>query len=282
MIEPTHTQLTVTRQCQLLELNRATYYASRRSTQAEEDDFNLLLMRLIDEEYTRHPFYGSRKMVIYLSRLGYSVNRKRVQRLMRKMGIQSVAPKPNTSKPGKEHKHYPYLLSGLAVTRANQVWSTDITYIRLAHGFVYLAAIIDWYTRKVLAWEVSVTMEEDFCVSVLERALRLYPKPEIFNTDQGAQFTGKAFTDVLKENEVAISMDGKGRALDNIFVERLWRSVKYEEIYLNEYRDVAHLKRSLKKYFHFYNTERPHQSLDYLTPVAFDAFNLDSLAEASI
>jgi len=213
---------------------------------------------------------GRLKMVVYLNRQGHPVNRKRIQRLMRKMGIQSVAPKPNTSRARKGHKVYPYLLSGLTISRPHQVWSTDITYIRLVHGFVYLAAVIDLYTRQVLSWEVSVTMEDSFCVSVLERALRLYPRPEIFNTDQGVQFTGKAFTDVLKSHEIKISMDGKGRALDNIFIERLWRSVKYEEIYLHEYQDVTHLKRALRKYFHFYNTERPHQSLDYQTPVEFD------------
>ena len=270
MIEAEHTDLSITRQCQLLDLNRTSYYAFRQAKPAQESDFNLLLMDLMDKEYTRHPFYGSRKMVAYLRRQGHAVNRKRIQRLMRKMGIQSVAPKPNTSQARKGHQVYPYLLKGLEINRPHQVWSTDITYIRLAHGFVYLAAVIDLYTRQVLSWEVSVTMEDSFCVSVLERALRLYPKPEIFNTDQGVQFTGKAFTDVLKSHDIKISMDGKGRALDNIFIERLWRSVKYEEIYLHEYQDVAHLKRSLKKYFHFYNTERPHQSLNDSTPVEFD------------
>lgn len=270
MIEPKHSQLSITRQCQLLDLNRASYYASCHMSRNVEDDFNLMLMNLIDEEYTRHPFYGTRKMVVYLSNKGYQVNRKRVQRLMRKMGIQSVAPKPNTSRARKGHKVYPYLLAGLDINHAHQVWSTDITYIRMTHGFVYLVAIIDLYSRQVLAWEISVTMEDSFCVSVLERALRLFPKPDIFNTDQGAQFTGNPFTGVLKAHGIRISMDGKGRALDNIFIERLWRSVKYEEIYLNEYQNVSHLKQSLKKYFHFYNTERPHQSLEYRTPIEFN------------
>jgi putative transposase len=270
MIEPKHSELSITCQCPLLSLNRATYYASCRLTYGVEDDFNIMLMNLIDEEYTRHPFYGTRKMVVYLRNVGYPVNRKRVQRLMRKMGIQSVAPKPNTSKARKGHKIYPYRLAGLDINHAHQVWSTDITYIRMAHGFVYLVAIIDLYSRQVLAWEVSVTMEDSFCVSALERALRLFPKPDIFNTDQGAQFTGNSFTGVLKAHGIKISMDGKGRALDNIFIERLWRSVKYEEIYLNEYQNVSHLKQSLKKYFHFYNTERPHQSLEYRTPVEFN------------
>ena len=207
MIEPTQAKLTITRQCELLDLNRTSYYAFNEEPPAQESDFNLLLMKLIDEEYTRHPFYGSRKRVVYLRNLGHRVNRKRVQRLMRKMGIQSVAPKPNTSLGRKGHKIYPYLLAGLKINRPHQVWSTDITYIRLAHGFVYLAAVIDLYTRQVLSWEVSVTMEDSFCVSVLERALRLYPKPEIFNTDQGVQFTGNAFTGVLKAHEINISMD---------------------------------------------------------------------------
>lgn len=282
MIESSHPELSVTRQCQLLHLNRSTYYASCTINGQSESDFNLELMNLIDEEYTRHPFYGSRKMLAYLRNLGYPVNRKRIQRLMRKMGIQSVTPKPNTSLGRKGHKIYPYLLAGLDINRAHQAWSADITYVRLSHGFVYLVAIIDLYSRQVLAWEISVTMEESFCVSVLERALRLYPKPDIFNTDQGVQFTGRAFTGLLKAHDIKISMDGKGRALDNIFIERLWRSVKYEEIYLKEYQDVSHLKRSLKKYFHFYNTERPHQSLDYRTPVEFNLVAMNLPTAASI
>jgi len=224
-------------------------------------------MRLIDEEYTRHPFFGSRKMRDYLRRLGHRINRKRVRRLMRKMGIKSVAPSPNTSKPSPEHKVYPYLLNGLDIGRANHVWCTDITYIRLAGGFVYLVAVMDWYSRKVLSWEVSSSMDESFCVSALERALRLYPAPEIFNTDQGSQFTGKAFTGVLKKHEIRISMDGKGRCMDNIFIERLWRSVKYEEVYLNDYATTEELRKGLRKYFHFYNTERPHQTFNGATPL---------------
>ncbi len=227
---------------------------------------NLELMRLIDEEYTRHPFYGSRKMRDWLQRQGYGVNRKRVRRLMGKMGLESVAPKPNTSRPAPQHKIYPYLLRGLEIDRADQVWCTDITYIRLAHGFVYLTAVMDWYSRYVLSWEVSVTMEEAFCVSALESALRRHGRPEIFNTDQGSQFTGEAFTGVLKAAEVKISMDGKGRAMDNIMVERLWRSVKYEEIYLKDYESVGELTAALKQYFTFYNEERPHQSHGGQTP----------------
>lgn len=232
----------------------------------EESAENLELMRLIDEEYTRHPFYGSRKMRDWLQRQGYAVNRKRVRRLMRKMGLVSVAPKPNTSRPAPAHKIYPYLLRGLEISRADQVWCADITYIRLAHGFVYLTAVMDWHSRYVLSWEVSVTMEEDFCVSALESALRRHGCPAIFNTDQGAQFTGDAFTGVLKDAGVDISMDGKGRAMDNIMVERLWRSVKYEEVYLKDYESVAELKAALKQYFAFYNEERPHQSHGGQTP----------------
>ena len=265
MIEPGHNQLSIVRQCELLTLSRATYY--RNTGWADESEENLDLMARIDEEYTRHPFYGSRKMRDYLRRHGHKVNRKRVQRLMQKMGIKSVAPSPNTSKNNIAHKVYPYLLNGLAINGANQVWCTDITYIRMAGGFVYLVAVMDWYSRKVLSWEVSASMDESFCVSALERALRLYPKPAIFNTDQGSQFTSKAFTDVLNDHHIRISMDGKGRCMDNIFIERLWRSVKYEEIYLNDYVTTDELRKALRKYFHFYNTERPHQTFDGATPL---------------
>ena len=265
MINSSHQQLSIVRQCELLNLPRATYY--RHTDWADESEENLNLMRLIDEEYTRHPFYGSRKMRDYLRRNGYKVNRKRIQRLMRKMGIKSVAPSPNTSKPNPEHKVYPYLLNGLEIGRANQVWCTDITYIRMDGGFVYLVAVMDWYSRKVLSWEISISMESSFCVSALERALRLYPKPDIFNTDQGSQFTSMDFTGVLKDHEITISMDGKGRCMDNIFIERLWRSVKYEEIYLNDYATTDVLRKALRKYFHFYNTERPHQTFGGATPL---------------
>ena len=263
-IEPSHPRLSIARQCALLGLPRASYY--RGLGGGEETAENLQLMRLIDEEYTRHPFYGSRQMRNWLRRQGYKVTRKRVQRLMRKMGLVSVAPKPNTSRRAPAHQIYPYLLRGLEITRANQVWCADITYIRLAKGFVYLTAVMDWHSRYVLAWEVSVTMEEGFCVSALQSALRRHGRPEIFNTDQGAQFTGQAFTGVLKEAQVAISMDGKGRAMDNIMVERLWRSVKYEEIYLKDYASVAELVAGLRAYFAFYNDERPHQSHGGRTP----------------
>lgn len=231
-----------------------------------ETEENLQLMKMIDEEYTAHPFYGTRQMRNFLRKQGFKVNRKRVQRLMRKMGLQSVAPKPNTSKACSEHKVYPYLLRNLKIDHPDQVRCSDITYIRLQGGFVYLTAVMDWYSRFVLSWEVSVSMESDFCVSALERSLRLFGSPEIFNTDQGAQYTATNFTETLLSNDVKISMDGKGRAMDNIFIERLWRSVKYEEVYLKEYDNVSELKRSLKKYFDFYNYERSHSSLGDRTP----------------
>jgi len=216
-------------------------------------------MSLIDRLYTKHPFYGSRQIRNVLRRIGHKINRKKVQRLMRLMGLVSVAPKPNTSKPNKAHKVYPYLLRNLEINRINQVWCTDLTYIRMPQGFVYLTAVMDWHSRFVLSWELSITMDESFCVSSLETALRRYEKPKIFNSDQGVQYTGRAFTGVLKANDIRISMDGKGRCMDNIMIERLWRSVKYEEIYLKEYSNIEELKRSLKAYFEFYNHERPHK-----------------------
>jgi len=220
----------------------------------------------IDAEYTRHPFYGSRKLTVYLCGIGHQVNRKRIQRLMGILGLVGMAPGPNTSRPSPQHVVYPYLLRGVAVTRPNQVWSTDITYIRLARGFVYLAAVIDWYSRKVLSWRLSNTLDSGFCVDCLEQALQTYGIPEIFNTDQGCQFTSEAFTSVLKAHCISISMDGRGRALDNIFVERLWRSVKHEDVYLKGYTTVPELQLGLTEYFLFYNRERTHQSLDYKTP----------------
>jgi putative transposase len=226
----------------------------------------LILLGLIDAEYTRHPFYGSRKIRQYLRGLGHKINRKKVQRLMNILGLAGMAPGPNTSRPHPQHKVYPYLLRGVDVIRPNQVWSTDITYIRLAHGFMYLVAVMDWYSRKVLSWRLSNTLDSGFCVECLEQALQTYGTPEIFNTDQGCQFTSEAFTGVLLKKSIAISMDGRGRALDNIFVERLWRSVKHEEVYLKGYANVSDLLLGLTRYFEFYNTERPHQSLGYDTP----------------
>lgn len=225
-------------------------------------------MALIDTEYTRHPFYGSRRMTVYLRGLGHRINRKHVQRLMRTLGLMGMAPGPHTSQPHPQHKVYPYLLRGVEIDRPGQVWSTDITYLRLPRGFVYLVAVLDWYSRKVLAWRVSNTLDSGFCVDCLEQALRAYGAPAIFNSDQGSQFTADAFTQVLKDHGVAISMDGRGRALDNIFVERLWRSVKYEDVYLKGYASVPELLLGLTEYFAFYNAERCHQSLGNLTPDA--------------
>jgi putative transposase len=260
----THTGVTQKRQCVLASVVRGTVYAQRKPKGVCEGDE--VLKRLIDEEYTRHPFYGSRKMVVHLGRCGHRVNRKRAQRLMRSMGLAGMAPGPNTSWAHPQHKVYPYLLRGVPVVRVNQVWSTDITYIRLASGFAYLVAIIDWYSRKVLSWRISNTMEAVFCVDCLEDAMRAHGKPEVFNSDQGTQFTSEAFTGVLKREEVTISMDGRGRAFDNIFVERLWRSVKHEDVYLNGYATMGELLIGLTKYFVFYNGERPHQALGSRTP----------------
>ena len=222
-------------------------------------------MNLIDEEYTRHPFYGTRRMRHYLRNLGHFVSRKRVQRLYRLMGLEAIYPKPNLSKAILAHKKYPYLLRGIIINRCDQVWSTDITYIRLKHGFVYLIAIIDWFSRYVIDWQLSTTLEADFCVEVLKRAL-ITGKCDIFNTDQGSQFTCDDFTKVLLELEIKISMDGKGRALDNIFVERLWRSVKYEIVFPSQWETVQDARIGLHAYFKFYNHERLHQSLGYKTP----------------
>lgn len=256
--------LPISRQCSLASVPRSTFYAP--DIVIEDDEYKLLLLSEIDLEYTRHPFYGSRKMVLYLRSLGHLINRKRVQRLMGILCLAAIAPGPNSSKPHPENKIYQYLLRGLEVTHPNHVWSTDITYIRLAKGFAYLIAVIDWYSRKVLSWQISNTMESGFCVDCLEDAIRKYGKPLIFNTDQGSQFTSDAFTSVLISNFIKISMDGRGRALDNIFIERLWRSVKHEDVYLKGYATMSELEKGLTEYFLFYNTERFHQSLDYNTP----------------
>jgi putative transposase len=254
----------VIRQCELAGVSRATVYAKRTPEVVAARD--LLHCRLIDEQYTRRPFYGSRKIVVHLKGLNQHVNRKRVQRLMRAMGLAGMAPGPNTSKAHPEHKVYPYLLRGVPIVRPNQVWSTDISYIRLAHGFAYLVAVIDWYSRKVLSWRISNSMEAEFCVDCLEDALRTHGRPEVFNSDQGSQFTSDVFTDVLKREDVTISMDGRGRAFDNIFVERLWRSVKHEDVYLNGYVNMGELMVGMAAYMDFFNAERPHQSLAYQTP----------------
>jgi putative transposase len=232
-----------------------------------ESEEDLLLMRLLDEQYTRTPFYGKRKMVKFLHDEGYVVDRKRVRRLMHRMGLETIYPKPHLSQAGSPAVRYPYLLRGMSIDRIDQVWSSDITYVRLARGFVFLVAIIDWFSRFVLAWELSTTLDTSFCLEALDRAL-LAAQPEIFNTDQGVQFTSQEFTERLRSAQIRISWDGRGRALDNIFVERLWRSVKYEEVYLKDYQTVSEARSSLKQYFQFYNHERYHQSLDYKTPFA--------------
>ena len=254
----------VRRQCELINLTRSTLYIQPRAGESEE---NLELMQRIDEIYTEYPFYGSRKITVVLVREGYRVNRKRVYRLMDLMGLQSIAPKPNTSKKHPQHKVYPYLLRGVKIERVNQVWSTDITYIRVGRGFAYLVAVIDWFSRNVLSWRLSNTMDTAFCIEALDEALKKYGRPEIFNSDQGSQFTSEAFTSVLKKHDIAISMDGRGRALDNVFVERLWRSVKYEEVYIKQYQTMRDAKLGLSAYFRFYNHERPHQSLNNRTPM---------------
>ena len=224
-------------------------------------------MTLLDKKYTARPYYGVRRMTAYLQKdEKYEVGKDHVRTLLRRMGIMALFPTRNLSKPNPAHKIYPYLLSGVAIVRVNQVWSVDITYIRLAHGFAYLVAVIDWYSRRVLSWRLSNTLESGFCVEALEESLRLYGLPEIFNSDQGSQFTSESFTSRLLENNVKISMDGRGRAYDNIFIERLWRSVKYEDIYLRQYQNIPECKTGLGKYFGFYDTERRHQSLDYKTP----------------
>ena len=263
MIEPDYQEIPVSRQCKLISLSRASYYY--KPCPDTEEGYNRQLMRLIDEQYTKTPFYGSRNMTTCLKRQGYKVNRKRIRRLMEQMGLEAVYPKPNLSKGIKEHKKYPYLLRDVEITRRDQVWSTDITYIRLKQGFIYLVAVIDWYSRYVLSWEISTTLDKEFCIKALNKALES-GKPEIFNTDQGVQFTSLEFTGRLEDAGIQISMDGRGRALDNVFVERLWRSVKYEEVYLKDYQDVRIAKDGLRNYFRFYNAERPHQSLGDETP----------------
>ena len=252
------------RQCALAGVSRSLLYTPRR--EPVPSPLELELLALIDAEYTRHPFHGSRRMLHHLRDLGHPINRKRVQRLMRILGLTGMAPGPNTSRRHPGHAIYPYLLRGVAIDHPNQVWSTDITYVPLRQGFGYLMAVIDWYSRKVLTWELSNTLDSGFCVDGLERALKAYGSPEIFNTDQGCQFTSEAFTNPLKAHGIAISMDGRGRALDNIFVERLWRSVKYEDVYLKGYANLPELRAGLTSYFEFYNQERKHQSLGYLTP----------------
>lgn len=271
-----HPHISLERQCELLDLSRSSWYYQPR----EPDTFSEGLMRLIDEQYTRTPVYGYRRMMAWLKTQGYAVNPKRVLRLMRLMGLEAIYPKPSLSKRNKDHAIYPYLLENVSIVRPDQVFSTDITYIRLRKGFVYLTAVIDWYSRYVLDWEVSVTMDTEFCCATLSRVL-MRAIPEIFNTDQGSQYTAKSFIDILKAHPIQISMDGKGRALDNVFVERLWRSVKQEEVYLHDYRDLSEAKDRLSAYFRWYNQERLHQSLEYNTPESIYTGRVTMVQEAS-
>ncbi len=262
LIEPDHPRLSIVRQCELLTINRSSYYYQPTG----ETALNLELMRLIDEQYLETPWYGARQMARHLRRQGHGVNRKRIGRLMRQMGLSAIYQKPNTSKPHPLHKIYPYLLRGMTIDRPNQVWCADISYIPMRRGFLYLVAIMDWSSRKVLSWRLSNTMDADFCVAALEEAFARYGKPEIFNTDQGSQFTSDDFTGVLKDAGIRISMDGKGRWMDNIMIERLWRSLKYECIYLHAFETGSEVRQGLKHWIDFYNTQRPHSSLDDRTP----------------
>lgn len=262
MIEPSNPQISVRQQCRLLSLHRSGLYYQP----VVETEENLAIMRLLDEQYYKTPFFGERKLRIWLREIGYAVNRKRVRRLMKLIGWETLYKEPSTSDPNVAHKVYPYLLKGLPISRANQVWAMDITYIPMRKGFMYLCAVIDLHTRYVINWSISNTMTSEWCRGVVEEAIATNGKPEIFNTDQGSQFTSEIFTTLLRSHEIQISMDGKGRAIDNIFIERLWRSVKYENIYLNVYEDGVSLYQGLQGYFEFYNTERFHQSLGYKTP----------------
>ena len=261
MIESKHKTITVSRQCDLIGISRASYYYESQ----RDDSYNQLIMNLIDEQFTKTPFYGVPRITESLRIKGHTVNPKRVRRLMRKMGLEAIYPKKKLSKPHPAHKKYPYLLRDVVIDHPDQVWGVDITYLRLQHGFIYLVAIIDWYSRYVLAWDISITMDAGFCTRTLEKALMI-SKPEIFNSDQGSQFTSADFTGILEKEGIKISMDGRGRVFDNIFVERLWRTVKYEEVYLHNYLTVSDARRNINKYFLFYNTERIHESLGYKTP----------------
>lgn len=275
MIEPKHPKLGVTRQCRLLGLARSTAYYRP----AEPSAHDLELMRQIDELYTQRPFYGSRQMARALRREGIAVGRKRVRRLMREMGLQAQCPKPNLSRPAPNHKTYPYLMRTLRIDRPNQAWCADITYIRLEGGFVYLVAIMDWHSRYVLDWELSNSLDAAFCAAALERAIARFGPPQVCNTDQGCQFTGERWTGLLREYGARISMDGRGRALDNVFVERLWRSLKYEEVYRREYAGPADARAHIAEYFAFYNRHRPHSALGGRTPA--EVFSSDPAREAA-
>jgi putative transposase len=262
MIDPAHQNLSVSRQCRLLKINRSTFYYKKKPIKP----IDLELMALIDKQYLKTPTWGSCSMRNYLRRQGYKINRKRVQRLMRLMGLEAIYPKRRTSCPNPEHKIYPYLLRNLNINHPNQVWAADITYVPMNRGFMYLMAVMDWNSRKVLSWRVSDTLDADFCVEALEEAVERFGTPEIFNTDQGAQFTSRAFTECLKGHDIKISMDGRGRIQDNIFIERLWWTVKHHYLYLHAFDNGMQLRNGLNEWFHFYNQERSHQALDNLTP----------------
>jgi putative transposase len=262
LVEPDHDRLSIARQCDLLSIKRSAYYYQP----VGESPQNLELMRLIDEQHLETPWYGARQMTRHLRREGHAVNRKRIGRLMQLMGLSAIYQKPNTSKPHPQHKVYPYLLRGLTIDRPNQVWCADISYIPLRRGFLYLVAIMDWASRKVLSWRLSNTLDADFCVVAIEDALARFVKPEIFNTDQGSQFTSDAFTKVLKDAQIRISMDSKGRWRDNVMIERLWRSLKYECIYLHAFETGSEVRQGLRRWIEFYNLRRPHSKLDDRTP----------------
>lgn len=262
MIEPTNEALSLSRQCHLLSINRSNLYYQSKG----ENPLNLTLMRLIDEQFLKTPYYGSRQMTRHLQRFGYCIGRKRIRRLMRLMGLKAVYQSPKTSTSHPEHKVYPYLLRDLKITRSNQVWCTDITYIPIKRGFMYLIAIMDWYSRKVLSWRLSNTLDVDFCCEALNEAIQKYGIPEIFNTDQGSQFTSFAFTNILKGHQIKISMDGKGCWMDNIFVERLWRSLKYECVYLHNFSIGKEAKDGISEWINHYNLTRPHSTFDGQTP----------------
>ena len=262
MLVPKCPELSLKQQCSLLSINRSTAYYKPRPIKQED----LEIMKLIDAEYMKHPANGSRSMRDYLERQGRIVNRKRIQRLMRLMGIEAIYPKPNTSKAHPEHRIYPYLLRCLDINRPDMVWASDITYVPMGRGYMYLVAVMDWHSRKVLSWSLSNTLDSEFCVYALEEAIARYGRPDIFNTDQGCQFTSKAFTDVLKTNGIKISMDGRGRFLDNIFIERLWWTVKYHYLYLYSFENGLEMRKGLRKWIEFYNGERTHQSLNRQTP----------------
>ena len=262
MIDPSNLNLSIVRQCQLLKVSRSGWYYKPK----EESSLNLNLMRVIDEQFLAAPYYGSRQMAHHLRRSGFLVSRKRVRRLMRLMGLQAIYQAPKTSLPHPQHKIYPYLLTDLHIDRPNQVWCSDITYIPLKRGFLYLTAIMDWYSRKVLSWRISNTLDTEFCVQALKEAISLYGAPDIFNTDQGSQYTSLSFTNVLKDHGIKISMDGKGRWMDNVFIERLWRSLKYECVYLNNFENARQAKVLIGNWMNHYNQNRPHSTFDGQTP----------------